>query len=89
MRGPNGQYGHLPGMQDSVYSFNFIDIYVYIVILFSIFSILSTDLTIVSYYVIFPNRGDVWKPGNPLVKPLFICSNKRLPWERERPIKSP
>ena len=42
------------------------DIYVYINLLNSF----SVDFTIVTYYVIFSNRGDVWKPGNPLVKAL-------------------
>ena len=53
-------------MQGSVHSFTFIDIYVYINLLTSF----SVDFTIVTYYVIFSNRGDVWKPGNPLVKAL-------------------
>ena len=54
-------------MQGSVHSFTFIDIYVYI----NLLNIFSVDFTIVSYYVIFPNRGDVWKPGNPLVKAFY------------------
>ena len=43
----------------------------YIIVLSLEFSINSTGLSLVSYFfIIFSNRGDVWKPGNPLVKAL-------------------
>ena len=74
-------------MQGSVHSFNFIDIYVYI----NLLNNFSVDFTIVAYYVISSNRGDVWKSGNLLVKAftsfVVICSfhAMRTLRERERP----
>ena len=46
-------------------------VYVYIIVLFLQFSINLTGLLLVSYlFIIFSNRGDVWKPGNPLLKAI-------------------
>ena len=55
---------------NSILVFSQLTFRMYIILINCIF----VDCTIVKYCAIFSNRGDVWKPGNPLLKALVKSS---------------